>query len=602
MRTTITLIVLTMCVDQSMAQNFGELNVNDIRMRMRSDGSIGTSGISSPVTWFEVPQGNGTTTLYASGFWFSGISPSDDTLVAAHTYSIPQIGMDFFPGPLTADGTASISPTVSDLYDHVWVVERSDILNHLAYFNCVDDPGCDPASLFPGGYVIPTSILEWPALNATPGYDPDLAPFFDHDGDGIYDPTVGDAPCILGDQAMFLVYNDMLQPHAYTDGEGVGLEVQVMPFTYSGHSQALDQTVFLRYRVINRSATTYNDSFVGLFHDFDIGCSNDDFIGTDPSRNLFYAYNWSDFDESCLGALGYGASPPAFGMTILKGPLVDADGTDTPTGNLLPAWNGIGFGDGSVDNERHGLARSIYYNREGSQHTTDPTTITHFRGYLDARWKNGLPLTYGGTGYSTDPGAIPCFYMFPGANDPVGAGTNGVPQPSWSELVPTPAIPDRRGVMSTGPFTFEPGEHLDLLFAYVYARSNDGALASVAALQARTDSVIAFASTLPIWDMADDASWSLQCEDYLNVAIAEQQQRTPLALYPSPTNDAFHFDAPLALAGAVLVVRDVTGREVLRQGLVAGLNRVALHGASPGVYLCEVATDKGRYTGRVVKE
>jgi hypothetical protein len=220
---------------------------------------------------------------------------------------------------------------------------------------------------------------------------------------------------------------------------------------------------------------------------------------------------------------------------------------------------------------------------------------------MDAQWKDGVPLSYGGSGYSTDTSAVRAYFMYPGTSDPLGAGTNGIPQAPWAEVAPSP-ISDRRSLMSSGPFTFEPGEHLDLLFAYVYARSNNGALASVTALQARTDSVIAFAQTLPIWDMADDASWSFQCEDYLSVAVAERRERTTLALYPSPTQDAFNFDAPQALAGAQLVVREVTGREVLRQGLVAGLNRVDLQRAPQGVYVCEVVSAVGRIMGRVVKQ
>lgn len=598
MRILVPLTVFLFSTIETRAQGYAVLDVNDIRMPMHSNGIIGVPYSGFLDVGFVVPPGTPFHILGNAGLWFSGVTPVDSARVAIHLYNSP--GRDFFPGPLRNDGSAGIDPTVAEAYDHVWSISRADIIAHLSYFACMNDPDCDVALEYPFGYSTPSAILDWPAQNSSQGHDPFLAPFFDNNGDGSYDPLMGDAPCILGDQALFLVYNDMLQPHGASGGEGVGLEVQVMPFGYTGASLALEQTIFMRYRVINRGTTVYSDAFIGFFNEFDIGCSNDDFIGTDPSRNLFYAYNWDDNDD-CPG-VGYGPSPPAFGMAILKGPRVNPDASDNPDGDLLPAWNGAGFGDGLVDNERHGLSGSIYWNREGPTVMTDPTSTEHYRQYMEVRWKDGLPMTYGGNGYSTDPDATPSRFMFPGLNDPVGAGTSGMPQAPWAEVEPTPALPDRRGLMTSGPFTFEPGEHLDLLFAYVYARSNDGAQASVAALQARTDSVIAFAATLPIWDMADNASWSLQCEDYLSVTIAERQHRNTLVLYPSPTQDAFHFDAPTSMAGAQLVVRDVTGREVLRQGLVAGLNRVGLKGATPGVYICEAATVTGRYTGRVVKE
>lgn len=601
LRTVIPAAILFGTLQIASGQSSAYLDVNDIRMRMYSNGSIGMPGFGSSVSSFEVPQGEGTSPLYSAGTWFSGVTSAGETRVAAFM-SMVGAGMDFFPGPLRNDGSATADPTVSAQFDEVWVVYREEIITHLAYFACVNDPGCDLAVEYPNGYTAPASILAWPAMNSALDHDTYVAPFFDRNGDGIYDPAMGDAPCILGDQAMFLVYNDMLEPHGTAVGAGLGLEVQVMPFAFTNASPALEQVVFFRYRVINRSTITYSDAFFGYFNDFDIGCSNNDLIATDPSRSLFMGFHSSDVDHDCLGEVGYGVSPPAFGMTFLKGALVDADGADSPIGDLLPAWNGTGFGDGIEDNERHGLSRSMYFNREGSWNMTYPTTALEFKGYMDSKWKDGVSLTYGGTGYSNASDAIPAYFIYPGSNDPLGAGTNGIPQPSWAQAAPTPVSPERRGVMSMGPFTLGSGEHLDLLIAYVYARSNNGALASLTALQARTDSVIAFAQTLPIWDMADDASWSFQCEDYLNVAIAERQQRATLALYPSPTQDDFHFDAPTSMAGAQLVLYDVTGREVLRKGVVAGLNRVDLQSAPQGVYLCVVASAKGRYFGRVVKE
>ena len=81
----------------------------------------------------------------------------------------------------------------------------------------------------------------------------------------------------------------------------------------------------------------------------------------------------------------------------------------------------------------------------------DPAQTLEYFGYMNSVWKDGVPMTYGGTGYSLDPNAVPCEFMYPGADDPVGAGTGGVVQAAWAESVPTPTAPDRRGLMSMGP-------------------------------------------------------------------------------------------------------------------------------------------------------
>lgn len=591
-----TLMQVVLC-----AQMHDELDLNDIRFRMFSNGYIGHKASLGPTGGFEVPQGTGANALFAAGLWFSGTAPGGEVRVAAMMHDVAG-QKDFFPGPLTNDGTASVSPAVSAAYDNVWVVTRQEIAAHIAYHQCLNDPGCDLLIVYPDGYSTPPSIAAWPAANPYPGHDPLLAPFHDFNADGHYDPADGDVPCILGDQAMFAVFNDMLQPHTQSGGPGVGLEVQVMPFVFSGHGPALDQTLFLRHHIINRSNITYDNAMVGFFNDFDIGCPNDDFMGTDPSRNLLYAYNRTDVDPACMGLVGYGDAPPAVGMTVIKGPLLDPNGSDDPSSVTMPAWNGHGFGDGEVDNERHGLSGSLVFFPPGG---TDPTAPVHFWNYMNGAWTNGVPLTSGGNGYSTDPAAIPCRFMFPGSDDPVGAGTDGVVLEPWSDAIPSPGAgdPDRKGVFSMGPFTLGPGGHVDLVVAYVFARaSSGGALASVAALQARTDSVHAFARTLPLFDFPEETGFHGQCVDYPLLGMQERPAHGRLVLFPSPASDQVSFVAPPPLTGGTLVVRDALGRAVLQQQVDPERNIVYIGGLADGVYVCEVVTPHARYIGKLVKE
>jgi hypothetical protein len=582
------------------SQGYAELDISGVRARFLADGQVAYDN-QNQIPQFEVPQGGGASALYFGSPWVGGMSQSSQIRFSGPLYGQDSTYM-FFPGPLTVDGTASTTQDISDQFDQVWKIDRADVALHLAYYNCLSDPNCDVAAAFPSGYSIPAEFLDWPAHGPDAGYDIYLAPFYDFDLDGAYVPANGDAPCILGDQALYAVFGDHL--NLLHGGLPMGIEVQAMPFTYDSGDPMLDQTVFVRYHVINRSSQTYTDVMLGFFNDFDLGCANDDFVGTDAGRNMVYVYNWADYDLGCLGAQGYGPQPPAFGMCLLKGPLMDADATANSSGDQQPAWNGQGFGDAIVDNERHGVSRSMYISRQSPNVAiTDPATTQQYVNYLNGLWRDGAPLSYGGDGYSLDPNAVQCDFMYPGSSDPVGAGTNGVVQTPWSEAGPTPSTPDRRGLMSSGPITLEPGQHVDLLYAYVYARAaTGGAIASVAALQARVDSVRAFTQTLPIWNVPEEDGFNGQCVDYLTISVEEGMGLGQLMLAPSPATEEVRFTAPRQLVGGLLTLRDATGRTIVQQRILPERNTIDVSALARGVYLCEAVARNARFTGRVVKE
>ncbi|HRF81000.1 MAG TPA: hypothetical protein PL070_13040, partial [Flavobacteriales bacterium] len=79
-----------------------------------------------------------------------------------------------------------------------------------------------------------------------------------------------------------------------------------------------------------------------------------------------------------------------------------------------------------------------FWNREGAFAVTDPGAQGHFYNYLRGIWKNNVTMSYGGSGYDESPGATPTRYMFPWSSDPVGWGTNCIPQPDWRETAQQP--------------------------------------------------------------------------------------------------------------------------------------------------------------------
>ncbi|MCB9166908.1 MAG: T9SS type A sorting domain-containing protein [Flavobacteriales bacterium] len=579
-----------LCTAQS--TSIAYLEINDVKALFMPHGMIAKNPGTSQSD-YEVPAMSGRHPLYAASLWIGGVDGSQQLHLAALKYD-QDTYPDFAPGPLSIDGTATITAATSQQYDQIWKIDAADVAEHQAYFTCLATPGCDPAVEFPG-YTVPAGFYQWPAHgDLQQDQALYLAPFIDFDANGAYDPDEGDAPCIQGDQALFFIYNDKLHPHA-SGGLPIGVEVQAMPFAFATADPALAQTIFLKYHVINRGTLTLYNTYVSLFTDFDLGNYDDDLIGCDAARNLWYAYNGDNNDENGSGLLGYGTQPPAFGAVMLQGPFMDANAIDDPVDNTLPAWNGTGFGDGANDNERLGIAYTRYYNNGGGP-MGDPMTAGAYYNYLRGLWADNSPQLYGGNGHISDPDADPnltAHFAYPDDTDPVGAGTGGAVQAAWNEMNAGNLPGDRRMLGNSGPFTLEPGEEFDLVYALVYARAGSGGpFASVAALQQRVDSVRAF------WEQLDGGCTGQDGQ----VGLGPVPDIRPLLLYPSPCADRVHLDAAADLAGTALEVLDATGRTVLTRTLRTGENTIDVSGLAPGLYTGAATTRGARLVGRLVKE
>ena len=98
----------------------------------------------------------------------------------------------------TGYGAANITPQVCLEYDDFYITTRQEIEAFNGWYECSLDPNCDPAIDYPN-FQTPSSIIEWPGnfnplLDNTNTYDFNLAPFFDRNGDLVYDPLDGDYP------------------------------------------------------------------------------------------------------------------------------------------------------------------------------------------------------------------------------------------------------------------------------------------------------------------------------------------------------------------------------------------------------------------------
>jgi len=499
------------------------LEFNNVSALIETGGSMWQDRSRNDAA-YEVPKGSGETVIYAGALWMGGTDPNNQLRIAALTF---RNGNDFWAGPLSVDGGGSfdvnqgtldwgfadISPEVCMEYDNFYITERQDVELFNAWYECSNDPNCDVGVEYPD-YQIPSSILQWPGnfnidLDFTQSYDFNLAPFYDRNSDGVYNPADGDYPwydltnqidcrtsrrvTLYGDFNMWWVFNDKGNIHTETSGDPIGMEIKAQAFAFATNDEVNSMT-FYNYELINRSYYTLNNTYFSVWVDSDIGCSEDDYVGCDVQRGLSYQYNADANDDGCQYAIqGY---PPAIGVDFFEGPYQDNDGIDNPlTSDVSSAKNlngipykglGIGYGDGVIDNERFGMKRFVYFDRTlNSTIYGDPQTGVDFYNYMLGFWRDNTPFVYGGTGNASDANATSILtnYCFPGDSDPLNWGTvsagggSSVPFDYWSEQYPSGvgSAPnpqgDRRFVQAAGPFVLEPGALNNITTGVVYARA-----------------------------------------------------------------------------------------------------------------------------------
>ena len=444
-----------------------EIDINNVKTTLYGTGNFFRmkGGSNNEDFGYFVPATGGASTIFQNTLWIGGLDADDSLHLAAVRFN--QAGEDYWSGPLRVTDASTDIFTVMN-YHHVWKVSRTEIEALIA------NPGGD----------IPDDILTWPGNgNAADGFAATLAPFVDVDGDGVYDPRNGDYPDILGDMALFCIYNDNYDfynngyvHHGESGGGALGIEIHCMLYGFNApDDEILNNTLFMRQWIYNRSANDYHDVYVGYWTDYDIGYARDDYNGCNVQNGYYYAYNGSPIDGAGQPE-AYGPNPPSQVIMILGGPTMTADGIDNPkydsNGHQIvdESINGLGFGDGIVDNERLGMTAFVYHDNN-SAINGDPTYAIEYYNLMQAKWKNGEPMMYGGTGVPNWPGTVgpECKFMFPDDSDPYNWGTGGViPNGGynqnnyyWCELTgdnggPN-AVGDRRGLASSGPFTFGSG-------------------------------------------------------------------------------------------------------------------------------------------------
>ncbi|MBO7542104.1 MAG: hypothetical protein J6T33_10650, partial [Bacteroidales bacterium] len=86
------------------AQSSAELNVNNVRALINAYGNMWYDG---SLAKYNIPKNGTSTAMFCAALWIGGTDVDDQLRVAALRFGSE--GNDYWPGPLTVDGTASVS-------------------------------------------------------------------------------------------------------------------------------------------------------------------------------------------------------------------------------------------------------------------------------------------------------------------------------------------------------------------------------------------------------------------------------------------------------------------------------------------------------------
>lgn len=522
---------------------------SNIRFSAGSKGLMFWDGVA--LSTLEIPKNTGKGTIFSAGLWIGGIDANNNLHVAATKYGVIDSLIDYSSGPLIVSGIDQASTDLATVnqYNNLYPANKSQIDYFITNYSN-------------SGYSIPNSILNWPAHgNSSLGYSYNLAPFFDNDNDGVYNPNLGDYPIIKGDYAIYGVMNDNSHPHGETNGRALGVEIRYMIYGFICDSANLDESIFIDYEIINRSDTLYNDVYIGFLSDFDIGGYDDDFIGSNVELNSFYGYNGDDNDAK------YGPNPPASGVVFLNN-------------SKIP------------DTEKQ-LSRFGYYNNSTSVQG-DPTLADEYYNYMSGYWKDARAFKFGGTGYNPNSAAgIECKYLFPGNSDPNNIGTYGIDPAyslggGWTEANENNTPGDRRGLGSSGPFTLDAGDTVKLELAIVYGRGTEGAWSSVEKL---------FKNIQNITAMYNDGTLD-QCGIASQVNTIKDSSED-IILYPNPSENIVNINLSGKNESVINYTIFNTDGRIMKAGSKGEKINVSM--LNSGIYIINIKTNKASYFKQIVK-
>jgi|GEM_PF-572832 len=515
--------------------NVKNLDINNVGVDFTSVGKVAWQIGVADFPVFRIPKGSMTSTVFTGNLWMGGMDETGTLHLAGETFN--QEGYDYWPGPVS--NSEAVYEAEKQLWNRAWKLSQEEIDYH-------------KENWFQPDYVPNPDILNWPAHgNPEYGQMELIAPYMDLQSNGIYEPMAGDYPMIRGDEAIFFIFNDDRLAHGESGGNRIGVEVHGMAYAYNQpESEALNHTIFINYQIINRSDKVYSDFYVSKFTDFDIGYGFDDFIGCDTLLQSFYSYNALPVDGSGEPE-SYGENPPAQAVSFLNQP----------------------------------LSSFVYFNNCASGPTCGPNEAEDYYYNMQAMWKDGSHVLYGGTGHSSGAGTTdnPTNYMYSG---------NPVSSEGWSEITENNDPGDRRGIGNMHIGDFEPNDRICLDLAYVYGRSDAGHLESINSMKANIAEIRDF------YAINIDGS----CVDLIPTNTTEIGGESQLPrLFPNPATNTLYvsFDKNEKVTATIFNSLGQLARQIDTQGTELQFDLSKLEN---GMYILKLQTSDKSFSYKFVKQ
>jgi len=424
-----------------------DLDINNIRARLLNTGDLwwdrNAAKYGAPkLTNEQIAKGERQPNpIFAGALWLSGLNSGGQLRIAAVTYSVG--GTDFFPGPM-ANNISTITKDQCNKFNRFFEVKGADIKKFIA------DPN-----------LMTESIKFWPGIRnpnmpSLPGsgftandFNDQMAPFYDKNGDGDYNPADGDYPAIkyvngllpgntegaIADQMIFWVLNDIGNAHTGSNGIEIGIQLNCLAFSFLS-SNELNSMTFYRYDIVKKSTGSISQCYISQFVDTDMGDYTDDYVGCTPSRDLGYCINADAFDAT-TSVPGYGEKIPIIGVDFFEG-AIGLNGLP----NKMTAFN--------------------YFINEQNAPNSDPGTAAQFRNYQEGKNRTGGIFTEGGNCLG---GTTPTNFCFPG--NPANVN-------EWSMCSASMPQRDVRFVQHSGQFNLGAGDHQYVSIGVIFVQPPAG--------------------------------------------------------------------------------------------------------------------------------
>ncbi len=463
-------------------------------------------------------------TIILGTLWFAATDESGTHYATAQKYQTEE----WRPGPIFENN--SDPQEGCSAFDYVVKITAEEVNNFL------------------NGAEVPESFYRYPAKD-----NPHLegligkalpegrtyAPFYDFAEDDIYNPDDGDFPLIKGVEQSFFIINDLYVEENHGTGEAIGIELLGSAFL-SGEALT-DTVIYYEYEIRNVSGRNYPEFRCGLQTDPDLGFFQDDYTGCFPDQNIAYVYNGDSNDEDYFENL-----IPIVGVQLLK------NSKDESSASTMASY--------------------LTYNNDNSI-IGNPVLVDDFVNFLDGRWKDGSPITFGGSGY--DPNGTPTNYMYPdNPNDPDG----------WSECSEYTPPADRRFLSSFNSVSLNDKESYKITFA---------AFNTFRSTQVCINSDILNEMGQIILQTYEDLSESQE-----PTGIDKEEITAEFVIYPNPADQYFQLNTDLDL----LEVYDVIGNEVISELNYLMGNEIDLSSLDSGIYFIRGILNENTYVQQIVKK